>query len=324
MRSNKKKYIIKASSNQKTVKMATSIKKKFTVKASCGKKSIKSAKDTSVSSDAVREVALWIENDENMYRQYIQPNINDLRKKIKSGKYNPELAMKVWRRIADTGTKEYDKKYGSNGGKLFLNKATREEIAKSLMENFDEELNYDEVTSATIVANSEDEGKYLIENFYQDNFRGLADYAYADDYDSAVDIAHEFICHGGSVSITNMENGRSARYTYDDYFDGFEGESPFNDAENDAMWSDNITSATDIEETEDDYITALADGTLGMIKANSDLEDAEYELSDAAITFIINGDNVYVQPIEEIVPNWDDLDSDATELSNAVIDEIFN
>lgn len=76
---------------------------------------------------------------------------------------------------------------------------------------------------------------YRVESFFEDNFRGLSEYACVDDLEEALDYAHSFISNGGSVLITNMVTGESQGFTYDEYFDiGEDGypnsdfaESPF-------------------------------------------------------------------------------------------------
>lgn len=91
---------------------------------------------------------------------------------------------------------------------------------------------------------------YLVENFYEDNFRGLAASEEVADLDTAIDVAHEFIGNGGSVRITNLTTGESQGFTYDEYFDidedGFPGdfaESPF---DRNLLACNDINSATSI------------------------------------------------------------------------------
>ncbi len=93
--------------------------------------------------------------------------------------------------------------------------------------------------------------KYCIESFYGENFRGLAEEEYAMDLDEAIDIAHDFVCDGNDVRITNLDTGKSQSFTYDEYFDiGEEGfpnsdfaESPF---DRNLLACNNINSATSI------------------------------------------------------------------------------
>lgn len=135
-------------------------------------------------------------------------------------------------------------------------------------------LNYDTINSSVnICSANENEASenYLVEAFYEDGFRGLADSEYVSDFDSAVDLAHEYISKGGSVRITNMDNGASAGYTYDEYFgiddDGystFEGESPFRDYENHELWESIESSKCYSVTASDDYSDESSDLDYGF------------------------------------------------------------
>jgi len=103
-----------------------------------------------------------------------------------------------------------------------------------------------------VKANIEPDSGYLVENFYEDNFRGLAASEEVDDLDTAIELAHEYIGRdGGSVSITNLQTGKWQGFTYDEYFDigedGFPNsdfaESPF---DRNLLACNNINSATSI------------------------------------------------------------------------------
>ena len=60
------------------------------------------------------------------------------------------------------------------------------------------------------------------------------------------------------------------------------------------------------------YVQDIADGVVAKYP------ELEYEISDEAITFTNNGSVVYVQPIDEIVPEKEDLEQDIDDLSDAV------
>ena len=88
--------------------------------------------------------------------------------------------------------------------------------------------------------------------------------------------------------------------------------------------SNDIFSDTDIDFDEDseDYYESLATGVVREFNSYfSNLYNIEYEISDAAITFIVDGRVSYIQPTADIIPNWSDLDRDIDELSEAVIGE---
>ena len=72
--------------------------------------------------------------------------------------------------------------------------------------------------------------------------------------------------------------------------------------------------------TEKDYYEKLAKGVKRQYEDYfKGIATLEYEISDAAITFIDGGTVVYIQPLEEITPRKEDLNSDIDELADAVI-----
>ena len=62
----------------------------------------------------------------------------------------------------------------------------------------------------------------------------------------------------------------------------------------------------------DGYVQDIADGVVEKFP------DLEYEISDEAITFTRDGSVIYVQAIDEIVPERDDLNDDIDELASAI------
>ena len=100
-----------------------------------------SARDNTVDKDAVRELVLYITNDASLYPQ-VQSIVKNMQQKIKRGKYDAELAVKAWQYLADAGVAKYDKEFGSGGGtKAMLNKATREQIARELRDEYEDMVN---------------------------------------------------------------------------------------------------------------------------------------------------------------------------------------
>lgn len=85
-----------------------------------------------------------------------------------------------------------------------------------------------------------------------------------------------------------------------------------------------VESADDIycdtEISDDDYFERLAQGVKDEYDDYFQSDTLEYEISDAAITFIDSGAVVYIQPLEEITPRKEDLNNDIAELADAVID----
>ena len=94
--------------------------------------------------DDVDELFLTIINDGDLYRQRTLPIIDNLKKKVVKGNYDPELAVKAFMYVVDDGVRKYDKEFVSGQGKLFLDKKTREEIARELVKYYDEHIHEDE------------------------------------------------------------------------------------------------------------------------------------------------------------------------------------
>ena len=92
------------------------------------------------STDDVDELYLYIANDGQLYRNRTTPIINNLKKKYKKGDYDKDLAVKAFMYLVDDGVRKYDKEFGSGQGKLFLDKKTREEIAKQLRDRYEEDI----------------------------------------------------------------------------------------------------------------------------------------------------------------------------------------
>ena len=114
-----------------------------------GDEEVMERKGDVVSDDDVRELVLYITNDSDLYHRWVEPIIANLRKKVKRGVYNPELAVKLWKRLADEGAKKYDKELNDGPGRVdWLNVPTRVAIAKELCDHYQEQVNAveDEVT----------------------------------------------------------------------------------------------------------------------------------------------------------------------------------
>lgn len=109
------------------------------------KEDIKCAyRDDTVDKEAVRELVLVITNDGDLYRQRTTPMIENLKKKVAKGKYDRELAVKLWQYLADEGVRRYDKEYGSGRGSVsMLNPATRRAIAEELRDYYEEQIMWD-------------------------------------------------------------------------------------------------------------------------------------------------------------------------------------
>jgi hypothetical protein len=99
-------------------------------------------RESSVSTEA-HELALYTVNDGQIYRQTIQPIIENLAAKIRKGTYDAELAINAWAYAADAGAKKYTKEFGGggrNGSFGAFSKADRMAAAREIGEQYDEEV----------------------------------------------------------------------------------------------------------------------------------------------------------------------------------------
>lgn len=82
--------------------------------------------------------------------------------------------------------------------------------------------------------------------------------------------------------------------------------------------TDSVTAAIGKPNSEGDaeYYKALADGVVTAYNNywDTDITELTYEISNTAITFFDNNTAIYIQPLESITPDWDDLNSDIDEL----------
>lgn len=62
---------------------------------------------------AMDELELYIENDSDLYRQQFIPIIKNIKRKLKSGKYDHKLAPKLWLYFVENGAKKYAKEFAS-------------------------------------------------------------------------------------------------------------------------------------------------------------------------------------------------------------------
>lgn len=103
-----------------------------------------------VSREDVDELVLTITNDGDLYRERIKPAIENLKRKYKKGKYDRDLAVKLWQYVADEGVRRYDKEFGSGRGSVaMLSPATRKAIAEELRDDYEEEIMYEDDVQAS-------------------------------------------------------------------------------------------------------------------------------------------------------------------------------
>ena len=87
-------------------------------------------------SDEMRELKLYIDNDQDMYRQRYIPLLKNLSRKKKQGKFRKGLASKAFMYMIDDGAKRYVKSYGGNA-RDDLPKRQRKVLAKDYVEKFE-------------------------------------------------------------------------------------------------------------------------------------------------------------------------------------------
>ncbi len=94
---------------------------------------------------AAQELLLFIENDGDLYRQQYSPINKNLTAKKASGKYNHDLAAKLFEYLVESGAKKYyvgsvgRKKLGDRSWSEMFPKALRAAVAKELRDKFEEE-----------------------------------------------------------------------------------------------------------------------------------------------------------------------------------------
>lgn len=115
------------------------------------RRSVLAASRGEVSEHDVHELRLFAINTEPLVRQADQI-VKNMKRKIRSGKYDETLAVKAWMYLADEAVRLYDKRENGGKGSLFLNKPTREAIARALMEDYDEQVHEDDVSASTRVS----------------------------------------------------------------------------------------------------------------------------------------------------------------------------
>ena len=84
-----------------------------------------------------RELALYAINDSNTHHGCTAAVIANLARKRRKGTYNPTLAPKAWRYVADLAAKRYTHEFGTPGARIF-SPADRDMAALEIMEHYEE------------------------------------------------------------------------------------------------------------------------------------------------------------------------------------------
>lgn len=85
--------------------------------------------------EAAKEIAIWAENEHNLYNQRIWPIVQNLARKRVKGTYDEKLALKLWKYAADDAAKRYSAVHGGT-----YNVPTRLVIAQILAEDYAESV----------------------------------------------------------------------------------------------------------------------------------------------------------------------------------------
>lgn len=90
-----------------------------------------------------RELALFAENDGDLYRASVQPIIASLARKIAAGTYDAAKAVTLWRYAADSAAQRYTRAFstpGPNGSFGCFDPATRQAVAVMLADSYAEQV----------------------------------------------------------------------------------------------------------------------------------------------------------------------------------------
>jgi hypothetical protein len=95
-----------------------------------------------------KELELYIENNEQLYKQQLIPIIKNILTKMKRGVYDHSLAPKLWLYLVDAGAKKYIQEFGGPGDKIqnIFPVSMRRELAQDFADYYKEEIelgNYD-------------------------------------------------------------------------------------------------------------------------------------------------------------------------------------
>jgi len=85
------------------------------------------------------ELKIYIDNNQQLYKQRFLPILKNLSRKKKSGEYDRHLAPKLFMYLVDDGAKGYVKDHGSNDDTVrgMFPKKDRMELAKDYAEDFE-------------------------------------------------------------------------------------------------------------------------------------------------------------------------------------------
>ena len=84
--------------------------------------------------DAVNELDLYINNNEDLYRKRFMPLVHNLNKDVKNNRYNHDNATKPWNLLVNDAAREYVKEFGKPGEdvKDMFSQDSRAKVARVL------------------------------------------------------------------------------------------------------------------------------------------------------------------------------------------------
>lgn len=91
---------------------------------------------------AATELRLFVDNDERLYRQMVEPIQKALVNRLANGTYDQVKAEKAFLNLVTEGASRYNVEFGSGKGVGGFDKPTRELAAKELAAEFRVEANF--------------------------------------------------------------------------------------------------------------------------------------------------------------------------------------
>lgn len=84
--------------------------------------------------DAVNELDLYINNNEDLYRKRFMPLVHNLNRDVKHNRYNHDNATKQWNLLVNDAAREYVKEFGKPGEdvKDMFSQDSRAKVARVL------------------------------------------------------------------------------------------------------------------------------------------------------------------------------------------------
>jgi hypothetical protein len=107
-------------------------------------------KTASVDQQALNELELYMENESSLHNQKKSIILNILRKK-KGGRYDHNLAPKLWAYWVESGAKAYVREFGGDMKTVFP-KPLRDQLAKSLADEYNKKIDAGEYSDTKVAA----------------------------------------------------------------------------------------------------------------------------------------------------------------------------